>query len=528
MSSDISKDNQIPAFLLPFIGIFTAFKYVFLVLFDIILYALKGIKFIFLDIFVITINKIMNKDAIKTMSQEEIIENQATISNKQASIYSNLWFIKKRQEKLEMMRANLIAELQNTEATRSSTPKIYWYKAKTSEGKMETGTINGYSKLDVNTFLLQEGYTVYDIRSDKKIDFLYGEGSFFTVKMSTKDLLFWLTQLSTYIKAGISLTDGVRILNNQFKNKPRYRKAFQSIIYELTMGANFSSALEKQGSMFPALLINMIKAAEATGDLESTLAEMANYYEEVNKTHKQMISAIMYPAVVSVFAFLVICFILIYVIPEFVKIYEESDAKITGITLIVINLSKFLKANFLYVVVIIAVTIFILYMCYKYVKAFRKNMQKFIMHLPFFGNIIIYSELTIFTKTFASLLANNVFITDSMNILSKITNNEIYKDIMQNTISNIIKGEKISSSFKDHWAIPEVAYYMLVTGESTGQLADMMDKVSAYYSEMHKSLVSNLKAFVEPILIVILAFIVGLIIIAVIVPMFELMNQIDV
>ncbi|MEG0794499.1 MAG: type II secretion system F family protein, partial [Bacilli bacterium] len=126
-----------------------------------------------------------------------------------------------------------------------------------------------------------------------------------------------------------------------------------------------------------------------------------------------------------------------------------------------------------------------------------------------------------------SLLRNNVFITDSMDILSKITNNEIYRAILYKTINNIVKGEKISEAFKDHWAVPDVAYYMIVTGESTGDLATMMQKVSEYYQEMHKSIVNNLKSFIEPIMISGLALIVGLIIIAVIVPMFSIYEQIN-
>ncbi|MCR5787679.1 MAG: type II secretion system F family protein, partial [Bacilli bacterium] len=142
-------------------------------------------------------------------------------------------------------------------------------------------------------------------------------------------------------------------------------------------------------------------------------------------------------------------------------------------------------------------------------------------------DIIIYNELTIFTKTFASLLKNNVFITESMDILIKITNNEIYKDIMFNTIDNISRGESISESFKNHWAIPDVAYHMIVTGESTGELAEMMQKVSEYYQEQHRNIVTNLKNFIEPVLICSLALIVGVIIIAVLGPMFSLYDTIE-
>ena len=154
-------------------------------------------------------------------------------------------------------------------------------------------------------------------------------------------------------------------------------------------------------------------------------------------------------------------------------------------------------------------------------------MQIALMHIPVVKDVIIYNELTIFSKTFASLLRNNVFITESMDILSQITNNEIYKAIMYRTINNIIKGEKISEAFKDHWAVPDVAYYMIVTGESTGELANMMQKVSEYYQSMHKNIINNLKSFIEPIMISFLAVIVGIIIIAVIGPIFGMYDQIS-
>ena len=135
--------------------------------------------------------------------------------------------------------------------------------------------------------------------------------------------------------------------------------------------------------------------------------------------------------------------------------------------------------------------------------------------------------MTIFTKTFSSLLKNNVYITDSIDILSKITNNEIYKEIMFQTIDNVAKGEKISEAFKGHWAVPDVAYYMIVTGESTGQLAEMMARVSSYYQVQHKSIVESIKSLIEPVLIVILAVVVGLILIAVVVPMFNFYQEIS-
>lgn len=520
-----NKEKNAIAILLPF-----------LIISDIFIFAFKGVKFFFFDIFRYIFNKTSKEvdsayqKTKQRLEQEKLAERkriEQVKKQKKQEKYNNLWFVKKQNKKLEVMRQNLLVNLQNEGSVRSDVPRVFQYKARNKEGKIETGTINGFSKLDVNTFLIQEGYIVYDIKTSKTIDFFYGESSAFAVKMSNKDLLFWLTQLSTYIKSGITLTEAVKILNNQMQKKKKYRKYFKSIVYELTMGEPFSKALEKQGTMFPPLLINMIRAAEATGELEATLSDMSNYYEELEKTRKQMISAITYPTIIMIFALGVVTFILLYVIPEFVKIYEKSAAEITGLTLFIINLSDFLKKNILVMVLVLILVIGIICLCYKKIKAFRKNLQYFLMHLPLIGDIIIYNELTIFTKTFSSLLANNVFITDSMTILSKITNNEIYKEVMNSTIDNIVKGDKISTSFKDHWAIPDVAYYMIVTGESTGRLADMMKKVSDYYAEMHRSLVNNLKAFIEPVLIAFLALVVGVIILAVIIPMFGLMSSIE-
>lgn len=435
--------------------------------------------------------------------------------------------LRKQNPKLQAEKELLMTDLASGKEKRTNKPVAFRYKAIDPTGKLVKGTFTGSSKLDVNAFLVNEGYDVYSIKTSSFINFVYGQSSFGTQKMSNKDLIFWLTQLYTYVKSGIPLTDAVKILSNQMGKKGNRKKVFEKIIYELTMGSSFSDALEKQGNVFPSLLINMLKASEATGELEETLKDMADYYREIETTRKQMISAMTYPAIITVFALGVITFILMYVIPQFTKVYEQADITINGFTKSIIDFSNFLKSNISFILLITAVIFLVIFLSYKNIKFFRKNIQILLMHLPVIGKVIIYNEMTIFTKTFASLLKNNVFITESIELLSKVTNNEVYKEIMYNTITNIAKGEKISESFKDHWAIPDVAYYMIVTGESTGELAAMMDNVSTYYQEQHRAIVANLKAFIEPIMITSLAVVVGAIILAVIIPMFDLYGSIS-
>ena len=424
-------------------------------------------------------------------------------------------------------RDYLITEINKNESTRLEKPVTFKYEA-VKDGKITKGFIDAFSKQEVFEFLESQDYKVYKLETNKYIELFYGRKQFIKKKLKTKDLIFWLTQLSTYLKSGIPLTDAMKILSMQMGKRDNVKKRiFESVVFQLIMGESFSSALEKQGSAFPPLLINMIKAAEATGELENTLDDMTSYYNEIETTRKQMISALTYPTVVMIFSLAVITFMLVYIVPQFSGIYESAGVQLNGFTLFILSASNFLKKNVIYILLGIILVILIIILIYKKIKAARYYMQYFAMHLPVFGKIIIYNELTIFTKTFSSLLRNNVFITESMEILSKITNNEIYKQIMFNTINNIAVGEKISTSFKDNWAIPDVAYYMIVTGESTGELAEMMGKVSIYYQEEHKNIINTLKSLIEPAMIIILAVIVGGVIIAIIIPMFSLYSQIS-
>ena len=427
------------------------------------------------------------------------------------------------------MKQNLAAQLTAEAGQKYEAPVVFEYTAMDKEGKIKKGKFNGVSKLDVNAFLVNEGLEVFSIETSDYLNFMYGQSNIGGIKMSTKDLIFWLTQLSTYLKAGIPLADAVRILSDQMSHGRENNKTqvFKAIVYELSMGTAFSKALEKQGTVFPALLINMLKAAEATGDLEATLDDMAKYYSESNETKQQMKSAMTYPILVTVFAIGISVFILVGIVPKFVEIYESAGVTLSPMTQFLIDLSAFLKEYVVLIIVTIIIVIVTIIVIYKNLKPVRRLMQTAFMHVPIFGNVVIYNEITLFTKTFASLLKNNVYITESIDILSKVTTNEIYKEIMFNTISNIARGEKISESFKDQWAVPDIAYFMIQTGESTGDLANMMQKVSEYYGGLHKAMIDSMKAFIEPMMIAFIAVLVGGILVAVIMPMFDLYNNIS-
>ena len=399
--------------------------------------------------------------------------------------------------------------------------KNYRYTIINSMGKKENGTFDAESETDVRNFLLAQDYQVIAITERSKYDIDIGGAG----KIKAADLAFSLTQLSTYIRAGIPLADSVRILAKQTK-RPNLKKSFNQLVYELLKGESLSSAMEMQETVYPKLLINMVKTSEMTGDLPSILDDMAEYYTSMEETRKTMKSAMTYPIVVLTLAFGVLIFMLTYLVPQFTAMFEENGAELPALTKAIVAISDFIRAKWYVLVIIIAAIVGSFIFCYKKIQKFRETIQIIIMHMPVFGNIIIYNEIANFTKTFASLLNHGVFITDSMEILSKITANEVYIKIMNETLENLSKGDTISSAFKGKWCIPVVAYEMIVTGETTGQLGAMMEKVAGHFQMLHRSVIDQMKSLIEPILICFLALVVGVILISIIQPMFSIYSQV--
>lgn len=442
--------------------------------------------------------------------------------------YNNSSVVRYINNKKALASKELLINFDGEEAEKSESKVLYEYVAKDAEGKMVKGYFEAFSKLEVHSFLLSEGMTVYSIRNNKWITFLHKGEATTKKRMKNKDLIFFLTQLSTYLKSGITLVESLKILARQYSKNKRYQRVFNTVVYDLTMGDSFSDALEKQGAAFPKILINMVKTSEMTGELPEVLDDMAEHFSKIDKTRKEMVNAMLYPTIVFVFAIGVIIFILLFVIPKFVDIYASMDSSdIPAFTMFIMHLSEFLQSNFFILAAIIVLIIIIIYQMYKRMKTVRTGMQWFAMHLPVFGNVIIYNEVATFTKTLSSLLKHNVPLDQCMDILNKLTNNEIYKMLILDTVSNLGKGEQISLAFKGHWAFPVPAYEMLVTGERTGELPEMMEKVADYYQTLQETSVTRIKTFIEPILIVFLTTVVGAIVLAIVIPMFNMYNAVQ-
>ena len=479
--------------------------------------------------------KAKEEESKRQMEADRLKREQEMLQIEQAKASGNAAMIssakKKEKQLTERQRleyqakadylANQLKDTSQT-AARLNTPIIFDYVAKNSKGEIEKSSVEALSRMDVYSFLQAEGYEVYEIAANKQENGI----RFDTYKMKISKLVFYLSQLSAYLKSGIALADSVKILTNQ-SSSANDKKAWKAVYYDLSMGDNLSQALEKRKNTFPKLLINMVKTAEMTGNLVETLDDMVEYYSESESVKKEMKSALMYPLVITVFAIAVTIFMLVYIVPQFESMYADMGSELPGITKFIIKMSDFLGNYLVWILLGIVAFVVLFIILFKNVQPFRKMMQTVVMKLPVFGNIIIYSEVNVFAKTFSNLINHSVFITDSIDILGKITNNEVYKGLIYNAAQNLIKGESLSSAFEDQWAFPDIAYQMLITGEKTGRLGIMLEKVAAYFQEQHRNMINAMKSLIEPILIVFLAVIVGGILLSVILPMFNMYSQIS-
>ena len=243
-----------------------------------------------------------------------------------------------KQQSREYKDQGALADEERLKNYKNQKLTSYRYKVKDSNGKVSSNTFEAKSKNDVRVFLTNEGYEVLEIKERSKYDIDVGGNG----KIKMGELAFLLTQLSTYIKAGIPLINSVRILAKHSQNAME-KKILNKVVYELVVGEKFSIALEKQGKAFPSFLINMVKTSEMTGDLAGALDEMAEYYQETDASRKAMKSALIYPSVIFTAAIGALIFIVTSVVPQFASMFTENGSDLPGITKFVMGASEFFQ-----------------------------------------------------------------------------------------------------------------------------------------------------------------------------------------
>jgi type IV pilus assembly protein PilC len=399
--------------------------------------------------------------------------------------------------------------------------KRFEYSGRSRQGKV-TGKIQAASKREALLILRDKGIRVLEMKelpeSILHKDIVIGN----PVKL--QHFVIYLRQFSTLLKAGVSVVDATNILAQQTESK-YLRKALEQIETELREGNPLSAASATHKKIFSPMYINMIKAGEAGGNMDETLDRLAEHYEKQYATKQKIASAMAYPIVVAFIAIAVVIFLLVSVVPTFVDMFADFGGELPAITKFVLGASEFMQKSW-YMIVLFFVLLFLFISIIKRNKKTKYYFDYFVLRVPIFGSMMRKAVLARMTRTLSSLFSSSVPILQAMTIVEEVVENEVIGRVILQARDSLEKGQSITLPMKAHWAFPPLVTQMIVIGEQTGSLDSMLAKVADFYEKEVDNSTDRIKSLIEPLMIVVLAGLVGTIVISIMVPMFEIFNQV--
>jgi type IV pilus assembly protein PilC len=402
------------------------------------------------------------------------------------------------------------------------------YTAVDAKGKQANGTIEAADQTDAIAQIRQLGFypqRLDEARQDEaaaaeKKPKIKNKGG----KVKTKILTIFTRQLATLIDAGLPLLRSLNTLARQERN-PVMRTTMTHLATSVESGSTFSEALAQHPNIFNKLYVNMVKAGELGGVLEIVLARLAEFQEKSQKIKGKVVAAMVYPVVVLVIAMLILTFLLIFIVPKFQKIFEDAlpGQSLPGITLFVIGASHILINQWYLVVGFLAVVI-VGYKVFSSTTAGAIVIDRIVLRLPVFGDLLSKTAISRFSRTLGTLISSGVPILQALNITRETAGNFVVSNAIGKIHDSVKEGESVVGPMESSGVFPPMVTSMVQVGEETGQLPDMLVKVADVYEGEVDNVVTSLTSILEPIMIVILAVIVGTIVIALFMPMVKLIT----
>lgn len=398
----------------------------------------------------------------------------------------------------------------------------YSYQARDINGHVRKGRMSADSRSTVRDKLKSKRLKPIDV-FEMPETLATKEITFLEPKVKLKDLVFYLTQFSTLISAGITVIRANEMLVQQTSSKV-LKNALESVVDDLKAGQTLSSAYEKFPKVFPPMLTNVIKAAEASGTLEATLLRMAVFFEKQSKNRNKLISAMIYPIILMIMAIGVSIFLMVSVVPMFIQVFEEMEGELPAITVFTRDLSVFIQTKGWIILVVIGIGVFGFNLALRNLK-FRTDIDVLKLRLPGFGELFQKSNISIIMNTLSSLLSSSVPVVTALEMAQGTVDNLYMKDVILKCRNEVEKGSSMSVVLQQSWAFPALVTQMVEVGESTGALESMLVKLAEIYEEEVAIASDRLKTVLEPMIIIFIAVIVGFIIAAIMTPMFSLYQE---
>jgi len=400
----------------------------------------------------------------------------------------------------------------------------YQYVARDKSGNRIEGILEATSNVAIITRLRNQNLFPVDIQTiGEKETVLPGKKEEAVAKkgrVNLKELAIFTRQASAMLAAGVSIVDVLGDLSSQTSNR-YFAFILQGIKRNIQEGNNFSSSLSKYPKVFSPLYVALVRAGEESGNLAEVLAEIASNLEDQLVLRSKVRQALSYPSVVFVFFLAVVSFVFLFLLPKFREIFQSFGAKLPRFTLIILGISQFLITALPFILLFLFI-IFITLFLFNKTPSGREKIDRLKLKFPLFGPLMLKVSLARFSNSFATLLAGGVPIVSALEIVSKTSGNRVIENTILKVREGVLKGSLVGAEMRRYRIFPVLLTRMVAVGEETGRMEEMLQRTSKFFRDEVDATLNILSSIIEPVLIVGLGVIVGTVVIAIYLPIFNL------
>lgn len=397
--------------------------------------------------------------------------------------------------------------------------ETFSYTAVGADGKEKKGTVIAETREDAARSLKDQGLLPMSIGKqsalDKDINFSFGKKG-----VKVRDLSVFCRQFSSIIKAGVNVINALSMMSEQTENK-KLKAAIKNVQSNVEKGETLSSAMRSEGDIFPSLLISMVAAGEASGSLETAIERMAIQFEKDAKISGMVKKAMIYPIILIIVMIGVVIAMMMFVIPNFMDMFEGLDAEMPFMTVMVINMSNFILDRWWLLILIVAGIVFA-YKSYYKTDAGRHMIDRIKIKIPVFGVLTVKTACARFSRIMSTLLSAGMPMISAIEIAAGTMDNVLFKDALQKVRSGVALGMGFSQQIGVTRLFPAMLVHMVGIGEETGNIEDMLTNVANYYDEEVELATQSVTALMEPMIIIVMAVVVGALVLAIYQPMITL------
>jgi type IV pilus assembly protein PilC len=400
----------------------------------------------------------------------------------------------------------------------------YSYTAQNSTGKSIKGTVNAANPNEVVTILRKQDLTVVNVQEATTADIKSSSPrGKVKAKVKTKELVVFTRQLATMISAGIPLMECLEILQEQQENLG-FAAVLKRVVEDVRSGTDFSQALSYHPNVFSNIYVAMIRAGEASGQLDEICTRLSEFMEAAQKLKAEIKSAMTYPVISLALVLGITLFLMIGIIPKFKSIFDAMEVELPWITDTLMKISFAMKDHFLEGIAGAVVAFFALKFFLKTPTGNRLK-DRLLLTMPVFGPLFSKVALSRFSRTFATLIQAGVPILGALEIVAATSGNVLMEEAVLSARDSVRQGETLGEPLAEHWVFPPMVTRMISIGEKSGALESLLEKISEFYdNEVHVA-VESLTSLIEPIMIGIMGIVVGGIVLAVFLPIFKLQDK---